>query len=261
MFWSLGNNQTDPFHPYPDFYIVWLKNFCDFLKIKLNGLLSESFAKVTISYDGNYKTKESKRVRGYLSSVDEDIHFGLGKKNSIDSVEVLWNSGKSEVKYLNNINQTIVFNENDAKDIKDLNSIKAKVFEKTNIIDYNHNENYFNDFEKEILLPHQTSMFGPNIGAADLNGDGTEDIVVGGSSKFATSIYFQDENEFKKYLSFANYEIDWGDGSPSQTVNILRQVIIVILMRVVVFTQLLCQEWVLGGIMWLKKMLQYLLQI
>ena len=52
----------------------------NFLKIKLNGLLSESFAKVTISYDGNYKTKESKRVRGYLSSVDEDIHFGLGKK-------------------------------------------------------------------------------------------------------------------------------------------------------------------------------------
>jgi hypothetical protein len=52
----------------------------NFLKIKLNGFLSESFAKVTISNDGTHRTKESKRVRGYLSSVDEDIHFGLGKK-------------------------------------------------------------------------------------------------------------------------------------------------------------------------------------
>ena len=106
----------------------------NFLKIKLNGVLSESFAKVSISYDGRYKTKESKRVRGYLSSVDEDIHFGLGEKNSVDSVEVLWNSGKSEVKYLNDINQTIVFNENDAKNIKSLDTVcipPLLIFEKT----------------------------------------------------------------------------------------------------------------------------------
>ena len=183
----------------------------NFLKIKLNGVLSENFAKVTVSFDGNYKTKEAKRVRGYLSSVDEDIHFGLGKKNSIDSIEVLWNSGKSEVKYLNNINQTIVFNENDAKDIKDLNSMNAKVFEKTNIIDYNHNENYFNDFEKEILLPYKQSTLGPFITKGYINNDSLMDIYIGGSKGTSGKIYLNTGKKFvykpsKVFINDSNYE-------------------------------------------------------
>ena len=183
----------------------------NFLKIKLNGVLSENFAKVTVSYDGNYKTKESKRVRGYLSSVDEDIHFGLGKKNSVDSIEVLWNSGKSEVKYLNNINQTIVFNENEAKDIKDLNSINTKVFEKTNIIDYNHNENYFNDFEKEILLPYKQSTLGPFITKGYINNDSLMDLYIGGSKGNSGKIYLNTGKKFvykpsKVFIDDSNYE-------------------------------------------------------
>jgi hypothetical protein len=183
----------------------------NFLKIKLNGVLSENFAKVTISYDGNYKTKESKRVRGYLSSVDEDIHFGLGKKNSVDSVEVLWSSGKSEVKYLKNINQTIVFNENDAKDTRKLYNEKAKIFEQTNAIDYNHKENYFNDFEKEILLPYKQSTLGPFITKGDINGDSLMDIYIGGSKGTSGRIYLNTGENFiykasKVFLNDSNYE-------------------------------------------------------
>ena len=183
----------------------------NFLKIKLNGVLSENFAKVTVSYDGKYKTKEAKRVRGYLSSVDEDIHFGLGKKNSVDSIEVLWNSGKSEVKYLNNINETIVFNENEAKDIKDLNSINTKVFEKTNIIDYNHNENYFNDFEKEILLPYKQSTLGPFITKGYINNDSLMDLYIGGSKGNSGKIYLNTGKKFvykpsKVFIDDSNYE-------------------------------------------------------
>ena len=183
----------------------------NFLKIKLNGVLSENFAKVTISYDGNYKTKESKRVRGYLSSVDEDIHFGLGKKNSIDSVEVLWNSGKSEVKYLNNINQTIVFNENDAKNTRKLENEKTKVFEQTNAINYMHKENYFNDFEKEILLPYKQSTLGPFITKGDINGDSLMDIYIGGSKGSSGRIYLNTGENFiykasKLFLNDSNYE-------------------------------------------------------
>jgi hypothetical protein len=183
----------------------------NFLKIKLNGVLSENFAKVTISYDGNYKTKESKRVRGYLSSVDEDIHFGLGKKNSVDSVEVIWSSGKSEVKYLKNINQTIVFNENDAKDTRKLYNEKAKIFEQTNAIDYNHKENYFNDFEKEILLPYKQSTLGPFITKGDINGDSLMDIYIGGSKGTSGRIYLNTGENFiykasKVFLNDSNYE-------------------------------------------------------
>ncbi|MDB2321930.1 VCBS repeat-containing protein [Flavobacteriaceae bacterium] len=183
----------------------------NFLKIKLNGVLSENFAKVTVSYDGNNKTKEAKRVRGYLSSVDEDIHFGLGKKNSIDSVEVLWNSGKSEVKYLNNINQTIVFNENDAKDTRKLDNEKIKVFKQTNVIDYNHKENYFNDFEKEILLPYKQSTLGPFITKGDINGDSLMDLYIGGSKGNSGKIYLNTGKKFvykpsKVFIDDSNYE-------------------------------------------------------
>ena len=183
----------------------------NFLKIKLNGILSESFAKVSISYDGRYKTKESKRVRGYLSSVDEDIHFGLGEKNSVDSVEVLWNSGKSEVKYLNDINQTIVFNENDAKNIKSLDTEKTRVFEQTNAIDFNHDENYFNDFEKEILLPYKQSTLGPFISKGYINGDSLMDIYIGGSKGTSGKMYLNNGENFvykpsKIFLNDSNYE-------------------------------------------------------
>ena len=87
----------------------------NYLKVKLNGVISESFAKVTISYNGIHKTKESKRIRGYLSSVDKDIHFGLGERRAIDSIKVVWSSGKSEIKYLSGVNQTILFNENESE--------------------------------------------------------------------------------------------------------------------------------------------------
>ena len=183
----------------------------NFLKIKLNGVLSENFAKVTISHDGRHKTKESKRVRGYLSSVDQDIHFGLDKRKSIDSIKVLWNSGKSEVKYLSNINQTIVFNENQANNNKPVTNKKNKVFEKTNAIDYNHIENYFNDFEKEILLPYKQSTLGPFISKGYINNDNLMDVFIGGSKGNSGKIYINSGKELihkpnKVFLDDSNYE-------------------------------------------------------
>ena len=183
----------------------------NFLKIKLNGFLSENFAKVTISSDGTHKTKESKRIRGYLSSVDEDIHFGLGKNNSVDSIEVLWNSGKSEVKYIDEINQTIIFYENDAKKSKTLDSEKTKVFEQGNFINYNHYENYFNDFEKEILLPYKQSTLGPFVSKGFINSDSLMDIYIGGSKGNSGKIYLNKGKKFvhkpnKIFLNDSNYE-------------------------------------------------------
>ena len=69
------------------------KNVGNYLKIVTNGDISENFAKVTIKYDDIVKTKESKRVRGYLSAVDNDIHFGIGKSKKVDSLIIQWNSG------------------------------------------------------------------------------------------------------------------------------------------------------------------------
>ena len=183
----------------------------NYLKVKLNGTLSENFAKVTISYNGNYKTKESKRIRGYLSSVEADIHFGLGERTTVDSIKVVWNSGKSEMRYLSAVNQTILFNENDSDIIKESGSELNKVFEHVNAINYQHAENSFNDFEKEILLPYKQSTQGPFISKGYINNDSLMDVFIGGSNGNSGKVYINNGEKLvyksnKVFTDDSNYE-------------------------------------------------------
>ena len=183
----------------------------NYLKVKLNGTLSENFAKVTISYNGNHKTKESKRIRGYLSSVEADIHFGLGERTTVDSIKVVWNSGKSEMRYLSGVNQTILFNENDSDIIKESGSELNKVFEHVNAINYQHAENSFNDFEKEILLPYKQSTQGPFISKGYINNDSLMDVFIGGSNGNSGKVYINNGEKLvyksnKVFTDDSNYE-------------------------------------------------------
>ena len=183
----------------------------NYLKVKLNGTLSENFAKVTISYNGNHKTKESKRIRGYLSSVEADIHFGLGERTTVDSIKVVWNSGKSEMRYLSAVNQTILFNENDSDIIKESGSVLNKVFEHVNAINYQHAENSFNDFEKEILLPYKQSTQGPFISKGYINNDSLMDVFIGGSNGNSGKVYINNGEKLvyksnKVFTDDSNYE-------------------------------------------------------
>ena len=89
-------------------------NLGNYLTVKTNGNLSENFARGTIYYENSYKTKESKRVRGYLSSVDNDLHFGIGSAIKIDSLVVEWSSGKKQVLYDITSNQKINVNESNS---------------------------------------------------------------------------------------------------------------------------------------------------
>jgi len=71
----------------------------NYIKIVTKGLNSEDFAKVSITYNGKTRTKESKRVRGYRSAVDNTIHFGLGNNGIIDTLKIIWPSGKQILQY------------------------------------------------------------------------------------------------------------------------------------------------------------------
>jgi len=185
----------------------------NFIKISTTGTTSEDFSKVSITYNGTTRTKESKRVRGYLSAVDNTIHFGLGKIETIDTIKVIWPSGKSLEKYNIQANSNIAFDEKDA--VKSMQSNIRKEnhwFKKTNnTINFTHKENNFNDFNKEILLPYKQSTLGPYITKGDVNGDEIDDIYIGGALGQPGQIFIQTSSGFSKvnnsvFVKDANYE-------------------------------------------------------
>lgn len=187
-------------------------NAGNYLKVKTNGELSEDFAKVRISFNGISKTKESKRVRGYLSAVDKTIHFGLGYTNNIDTLKVTWQTGKSQTLFDIKANTTITLNQEDALEDYIYDATNKYQFTRANIgLIFNHTENDFNDFLKEVLLPYKQSNLGPSIAKADVNGDSLDDILIGGAFGQAAQLYLQNENGFNAIVTpdfenDANYE-------------------------------------------------------
>ena len=189
------------------------KNLGNYIKIVPKGNVSENFAKITIKYNDIVKTKESKRVRGYLSAVDNDVHFGVGDNKNIDSIIVEWASGETEKISNVGVNQTInVFEKNASKEINTAQQTNYW-FNKTNStgINYKNIENDFDDFKKEILLPYKQSTLGPSISSGDVNNDDLDDVFIGGSKGQPGQLFIQRGNRYenKRISSFIedrNYE-------------------------------------------------------
>ncbi len=170
----------------------------NYLKVETKGVLSESFAKVSITTNGMTKSKEVKRVRGYISSVDKTVHFGLGNYQTVDTIKVEWPSGKVQKLFNIGANTTITFNEEDAIQNKNSNQLAKSIFTKNNsFINYSHKENPFNDFAKEVLLPYKQTTLGPSIAKGDVNNDGLEDFYIGGALNDAGKLFIQESNGFK----------------------------------------------------------------
>ncbi|NOZ46892.1 MAG: VCBS repeat-containing protein [Chlorobi bacterium] len=170
----------------------------NYIKIVTKGILSEDFAKVSIKYNGKTRTKEAKRVRGYRSAVDKTIHFGIGKDSILDEVKVVWLSGKHQELYNVKANTTLTFKEIEAQNSNTKPIINSKLLF-TNIeglIDFTHKENDFNDFEKEILLPYKQSTLGPYITKGDVNGDGNDDVYIGGAHGQSGQLFIQTKKGF-----------------------------------------------------------------
>ena len=183
-------------------------NLGNYLKVELKGNLSENFAKGTIYFGKSSKIKESKRVRGYLSSVSDELHFGLGKVSKIDSLVVEWSSGNKQVVYEIEANRTISVNEDNSILANSINNDSKSIFSRVNnFIKYSHRENVFDDFSNEILLPYKQSTLGPFISTADLNNDGKEDIFIGGAHKQDAKIFLSNENGLIE-KNIESFEVD-----------------------------------------------------
>lgn len=154
--------------------------------------------RVYVKTKGNTQMQELTLTRGYQSSVAPELHFGVEKAKTIDEVKVVWTNGK--IQKLTNVkaNQILTFKEQDAtiEEVKPV--LKPTLFSTITTVfpTYKHEENQYDDFKDQVLLPHKMSTFGPAIAVGDLNKDGLDDYFIGGSATFSGKVFLQTQTGF-----------------------------------------------------------------
>lgn len=155
-------------------------------------------ARVQIYTSQGVQTLETTNVRGIYSTSESTLHFGLNNLNNIDSLTVLWPNGNITSKKNIQTNQILKISSSDSKKItpKTEESSKYLFADRTSSFPakFNHIENSFDDFEKQILLPHKLSQFGPALTAGDINNDGLDDFYIGGAANQSPSLFVQEQN-------------------------------------------------------------------
>ncbi|PCE63638.1 FG-GAP-like repeat-containing protein [Sediminicola luteus] len=191
-------------------------NFVRFsLKSKSNQPVLNS--KITLYLKEQQQFVELTNTRGiYSTSEQHSAHFGLGENSRIDSVRIQWPNGKSTIFAQPKSNKEHVLYLEDAIEVSRINQHKAKSLMKESnflLTDSEHKENVFDDFSKQILLPHKMSQFGPAMAIGDVNGDGLDDVFLGASVGETSQLWIQGKNtkfktKFNQSFSRSKFQED-----------------------------------------------------
>lgn len=173
------------------------------LRIKLEGDAKNKAglgAKLTLRYGGHQLYHDHSVYRGYKSTVENVVHFGLGKVTQVDTLEVVWPDGRQQIIQNVKADQVLTVRYADATDLGATPAATtiATLFNGMDStatgIGYRHRENDFVDFKLQPLLMQKYSQGGPGIAVGDVNEDGLEDFYIGGSSDASGMLYLQQTN-------------------------------------------------------------------
>jgi hypothetical protein len=172
-----------------------------FLQVRLEGEGANPQglgARVETYYDGG-KTQvwESNPYRGYISTIENMAHFGLGKIATVDSILVYWQDGTHEVKKNQAADQTLVFRKKEA--VPGITVPNVVIAENawfrevtSNVkVNFTQKEEDFVDFNIQKLLPHKFSEYGPALAAGDIDGNGLDDMLCGASAGNSAMLFLQ----------------------------------------------------------------------
>jgi hypothetical protein len=170
----------------------------NFIKIELHG---SDKNKNAIGARVEIKTKKGSQIaehyfsRGFQSAMSNAIHFGLGKEEKIDTLIVKWSDGTLQYNYNVKANQNIAINYESSVELNtsNLKSKETLFNEITDTADFQfkHEENKYNDFNVESLIPHKMSQLGPGLVVADVNQDGLDDFFIGGAKGQSGAMFLQ----------------------------------------------------------------------
>ncbi len=149
--------------------------------------------------NGRLFYREQMPGRGFQSSVDHRLHFGLGENSNVDSLLVKWPDGSNSFQTDIQPNQILLINQEDTalsrrnrlnNNSQKRNLLFQEVTDKVSI-DFIHRENDFEDFQRNKLLFHKRSAEGPPTCVADVNKDGLDDFYIGGAKGQSGAVFIQ----------------------------------------------------------------------
>ncbi|MFD2932437.1 VCBS repeat-containing protein [Spirosoma flavum] len=190
------NNVNSPVSVYKNQSIE--KNKTNYLKIKLDGLgLNRNAigARVFVYQQAQTQLLQQMPNRGFESSVDLNMVFGLGSSPQIDSLVVIWPDDRKQTLRQPKANQLIILRQQDATQFWKPMLTKQEPFFQDNTVaaglNYIHKESPFVDYNRDALLKQQFSTQGPALATGDVNGDGLDDVFLGGASGHPAHLFVQ----------------------------------------------------------------------
>ncbi len=166
---------------------------------------TQGIGSVVEMYSGDTRSvEEISPNKGFLSTSEAVVHFGLGETKTVDSMCITWPDGAREKIVSPNINQRFVWKRGmgEKSAIPRTNVVNAYFLSDASRIKWRHDELPFNDFKREKLLPYKLSAEGPCLTIGDVNGDDLEDVFVGNGAGYASTVMLQ--NETGRFTAISN---------------------------------------------------------